>query len=744
MRYAEVIVDISLEKLDKTYQYAIPEQLLETAVVGAKVFVPFGGGNRKVEGYVIDTSETPVFDPAKTKEILSVVPGAVSIERRAIALAYWMKEHFGGTMNEALKTVLPVKQEVRGVVRRTICVTAKREAFAEYYEIAKRRKYEARLRLLDALATQTELDYREALQHYKVSAAVVEAVCRDGIALVREETVYRNPAKGVQSMEKPTLNEEQTRAVETVWQEYLAGMRNTYLLFGVTGSGKTEVYLELIERIVKEGKQVIMLIPEISLTFQTVRRFYERFGERVSVLHSRLSAGERYDQYMRAKEGTIDVMIGPRSALFTPFARLGLIIMDEEQEGAYKSEGTPKYHARETAMQLARMTGAMLLLGSATPSLEAYSRAENGEYRLLTLTKRAREAGMPVVTIVDLRNELREGNRSMFSRRLKEQMQERLAKGEQIMLFLNRRGYAGAVSCRACGEGMKCPHCDISLTYHKGGKLLCHYCGYETVQPTLCPSCGSKYIGLFGTGTQKVEEAVLREFSGSKVLRMDADTTKNKGGHEKIVERFANEEAQILIGTQMIVKGHDFPKVTLVGILAADLSLYAGDYRAAERTFCLLAQAAGRAGRSKLPGSVVIQTYQPEHYSIVAAATEDYQSFYRQEIAYRKMLGYPPASQLLAILVQAEKEEKAKTAAGWLVQALKAELRMEERFGCITGPIPAGLAKAHDFYRYVIYVKAEQYERLMELHRVVAAKKELTEKENSCNIQFDFNPLNGY
>jgi len=744
VRYADVIVDISLEKLDKTYQYAIPEHLSDTAVVGAKVEVPFGGGNRKLEGYIMDTSDTPAFDPVRTKEILSVVSGAVSLERRSIALAYWMKEHFGGTMNEALKTVLPVKQEVRNLKKRTIVLTVDGERFEEYYALAVKRKYEARIRLLDALREKKELDYTEAERKLRLTASTLEAVCRDGIVLVKEETVYRNPAKGIQATGKPQLNEEQLFAVEKVWSEYSDGKRGRYLLFGVTGSGKTEVYLELIERVIREGKQAIMLIPEISLTFQTVRRFYERFGERVSVLHSRLSAGERYDQYVRARNGEIDVMIGPRSALFTPFERLGLILIDEEQEGAYKSEGTPKYHARETAEYLAELTGAALLLGSATPSLEAYTKAKKGEYALLTLTKRAKEAVMPKVEIVDLRQELAAGNRSMFSRRLREQMQERLAKGQQIMLFLNRRGYAGAVSCRACGEGIKCPHCDISLTFHKGGKLLCHYCGYETMQPKTCPSCGSKYIGLFGTGTQKVEEAVLREFPGTSVLRMDADTTKNKGGHEKIVEAFSKGEAQVLIGTQMIVKGHDFPKVTLVGIIAADLSLYAGDYRASERTFCLLAQAAGRAGRDKLPGDVVIQTYQPEHYSIVAAATEDYESFYTQEMAYRRLLRYPPTGHVLAILIQSEDESVAKAAATDMAGVLNAAKKPEEGFGTVTGPVTAGLAKANDMYRFIIYVKSLDYGRLMEFHRLGAERKLLTESSMKCNIQFDFNPLSGY
>ena len=744
MRYADVIVDISLEKLDKTYQYAIPEHLQDAVAVGTKVEVPFGGGNRKLDGYVMELSDTPVFDPERTKEILAVVTGAVSLEHRSIRLAYWMKEHFGGTMNEALKTVLPVKQEVRNIKKRTLVLTRDEEQLEGYYALAAKRKYEARLRLLDILKEKKEADYGEVVQKYKISSTTIEAVCRDGIISVREETLYRNPAKGLQKTEKHCLNKEQQDAVDIVRQEYEAGIRGTYLLFGVTGSGKTEVYLELIEHVIKEGKQAIVLIPEISLTFQTVRRFYERFGERVSVLHSRLSAGERFDQYTRARNGEIDVMIGPRSALFTPFERLGLIIMDEEQEGAYKSEGTPKYHARETAEYLAELTGASLLLGSATPSLEAYTRAKEGTYRLLTLSHRAKEAVMPKVEIIDLRQELAEGNRSMFSRKLRQSMEERLQKGEQVMLFLNRRGYAGTVSCRACGEGMKCPHCDVSLTFHKGGKLLCHYCGYETMQPKLCPSCGSKYIGLFGTGTQKVEEAVLREFPGTKVLRMDADTTKNKGGHEKIVEAFAKGEAQVLIGTQMIVKGHDFPKVTLVGIIAADLSLYAGDYRAAERTFCLLAQAAGRAGRDKLPGEVVIQTYQPDHYSIVTAATEDYESFYNQEMAYRRLLKYPPVSHVLAILIQGEEENVAKQAAGRIVAVLQKAKTQEEGFGTVTGPVPAGLAKANDLYRFLIYVKSHSYERLMEFHRLAGKEKLLTESTMKCNIQFDFNPLGGY
>lgn len=741
MRFADVVVDISLEKLDKTYQYAIPDHLSETAVIGAKVEVPFG--NRKLTGYILDISDTPAFAPEKTKEILNVVPGAIGLEKRSISLAYWMKEYFGGTMNEALKTVLPVKQAVRSQNKKTLRVIST-EKLLEYQKVAVQKKYVARQHLCEVFLEHPGLDSSEAVNRYGVSQSAITTALRDEILLCEEERTYRNPAKISGNVEKPVLNEQQSEAVKKVSEAMEQNNPHPFLLFGVTGSGKTEVYLELIEKTIQSGKQAIVLIPEIALTFQTIRRFTERFGERVSILHSRLSKGERYDQYVRAANGEIDIMIGPRSALFTPFENPGLIIIDEEQENAYKSENTPKYHARETAEYLAKETGAILLLGSATPSLEAFSKVKKGEYELLRLTKRAKNATMPTVTVVDLRDELQSGNRSIFSRTLKEQIKERLAKNEQIMLFLNRRGYAGAVSCRACGEAIKCPHCDITLTLHKGGTLLCHYCGYSIAQPKSCPSCNSKYIGLFGTGTQKVEEAFLREFPGTTVLRMDADTTKNKGDHERIVRAFAEEKAQVLIGTQMIVKGHDFPKVTLVGILAADLSLHAGDYRAAERTFDLLAQAAGRAGRDKLPGSVVIQTYQPDHYSILTAAREDYEGFYREEMTFRKIMGYPPAAHMLVTLVQGEEEAKTKECAGKMAKILKDLLGNGQKPGTIGNAIPSGIVKINDVYRYTVVVKGVDYETLRTLHKNAQESKRILEDQTGCRILFDFDPYSGY
>ena len=456
-------------------------------------------------------------------------------------------------------------------------------------------------------------------------------------------------------------------------------------------------------------------------------------------MNSKMSSGERYDQMMRAKEGAIDVMIGPRSALFTPFANLGLIVIDEEHESTYKSEQIPRYHARETAVERANLEGASVVLGSATPSLEAFYRAQKGEYELLRLQNRAKMQEMPTVYTIDLREELKSGNRSIISGKLHELMADRLRKRQQIMLFINRRGFAGFISCRSCGYVVKCPHCDVSLASHRGGKLVCHYCGYEEPMISVCPSCGSKHIGGFRAGTQQIEELVKKEFPDARVLRMDMDTTKEKGGHEKILEAFANEEADILIGTQMIVKGHDFPNVTLVGVLAADLSLYADDYRAGERTFQLLTQAAGRAGRGSEKGEVVIQTYSPEHYSIETAAKQDYEAFYPEELAYRTMMGYPPVEQLAAILVTSEDESLLETACSYMKSYAERMNRSQVR---IIGPASPYVGKVNDVYRRVIHLKHARYEAMIDLKNKLEQYIEINSGFRKVRVQFDFNPMN--
>ena len=583
--FADIIVDIKHEKLDRIFQYRIPEWLKEELNVGMEVVIPFGKGNRQTKGYVVGISETCDYDLSKVKEIEDISRNSVEIEAKLIALAAWMKEHYGGTMIQALKTVLPIKQKENAKIKkyvRLLLGKERAEAQLHYYQ---QKNQKARARLLEALLEDPVIEYELITKKLNITRSVVNALEEQQVAVLESEQVFRNPVKEKEQRAKTLVfTAEQEHAIECFWQEYSRDVRAAYLLYGVTGSGKTEVYIEMIRRVVCEGKQAIVLIPEIALTYQTVMRFYRCFGNRVSILNSRMSAGERYDQLMRAKAGEIDVMIGPRSALFTPFPELGLIVIDEEHETTYKSEQIPRYHARETAIERANLEHASVVLGSATPSLEAMYRAKNGEYRLLELKNRSGMQKMASVYVADLRQELKEGNRSILSRHLQELMEDRLEKQEQIMLFLNRRGYAGFLSCRECGHVVKCPHCDVSLSYHRNGKMVCHYCGYEEPRTPVCPECGSRHIGEFRAGTQQIEDIVKAQFPQARVLRMDMDTTRQKDGHEKILSAFANGEADVLVGTQMIVKGHDFPNVTLVGVLAADMSLYSDDYRSGERT----------------------------------------------------------------------------------------------------------------------------------------------------------------
>ena len=738
--FADIIIDIKHEKLDKIFQYRIPDRLENELKTGMEVIVPFGKGNRPVKGYVTGITDSCSYDLSKVKEITDISRGSVEIEAKLIALAAWMKENYGGTMIQALKTVLPIKQKENARVKKYLRLLLEKDAGKEKLDFYLEKNQKARARLMAALLDDPVLEYDLAVKKLHITLPVIRALEEQGVLALESEQVYRNPVRGG-SREAPEIvfTPEQQAAVSRFEQDYRAGKRETYLLYGVTGSGKTEVYMEMIRQVVKLGKQAIVLIPEIALTYQTVMRFYRYFGQRVSIMNSRLSAGERYDQMMRAKAGEVDVMIGPRSALFTPFPDLGLIVIDEEHEPTYKSEQVPRYHARETAVKRAQLEGAGVVLGSATPSLEAMYRARKGEYVLLTMKNRSRMQSMARVHIADLRAELKEGNRSILSRRLQELMEERLEKKEQIMLFLNRRGYSGFVSCRECGQVVKCPHCNVSLSVHRGGKMVCHYCGYEQPKVTRCPECGSPYIGEFRAGTQQIEDLVKKRFPEAKILRMDMDTTRQKDAHEKILEAFANEEADILVGTQMIVKGHDFPNVTLVGVLAADMSLYTDDYRSGERTFQLLTQAAGRAGRGERPGDVVIQTYDPGHYAIEAAAAQDYEMFYEQETAYREMMGYPPAENLTAVHVSCEDEELLEKGCHYLKEYI---LRIKGNVPVqVIGPASPGIDKIRDVYRRVIYLKSPRYDTLVKIKDMMEKYIEINSGFDKMRIQFDFNPM---
>ena len=736
--YADIIVDISQEKLDKSFQYRIPPQLEKKAVLGSLVRIPFGKGKREITGYIIGISQEPKLDPARIKDIKAVEERGIPIESRLIALAGWIARNYGSTMNQALKTVLPVKEKSAAQEKRLLCLKAGEEECKELLARYEKKHYKAKARLLEALMEEGSLEYSRALKELKISSSVIQGFEKEGLVALERERLFRTPLPEVLPKAcKVSLNQDQSRAVEEILEEWDRENPRPCLIKGVTGSGKTEVYMELMDRVLARGKQVILLIPEIALTYQNVSRFYARFGDCVSLIHSRMSQGERFDQFERAKSGRASIVIGPRSALFTPFPNLGLILIDEEHEGSYKSEKTPCYHARETAIQRGKTEGAYVVMGSASPSVESYYKTQTGEYRLVLLEGRYGGRTLPQVSVVDLREELKTGNRSIFSSLLTEKIRERLGRKEQIILFLNRRGYTGFVTCRSCGHVMKCPHCDVSLTSHRNGKLICHYCGYERPDVKACPSCGSPYIGGFKAGTQQIESLVQKSFPGARVLRMDADTTRKKNDHERILAAFSRHEADILIGTQMIVKGHDFPHVTLVGVLAADLSLCSGDYRAAEKTFQLLIQAVGRSGRGQQPGEAVIQTYHPEHYSIKAAAAQDYQAFYEEEIVYRSLLNYPPKAAMAAIRGSAGEEEYLREAMEYCRKFIEKIYPNEDLV--LIGPAPEAVSKVQDMYRMVLYMRHQDREILVRLKNALERYIEINSGFRKIYIQFDFN-----
>ena len=738
MIYADIIIDISSDKLDRSFQYCVPAHLEQEIKLGMVVSIPFGNSNQLRKGYVTGLSQEAKVDPSILKEIAGCCSAEETTESRLIALAAWMKENYGSTMIQALKTVLPIKEKIRAKEKRYLSLSISEEKAAEILAQLEKTRFKARTRLLRELLQEKRLDYTTVSRELRVAASVVKKLEEQGILHIEYDEVQRNSLNtgDIQKEEPLPLTTEQESAVQCILEEWKSAKPRPVLLEGVTGSGKTQVYMKLIEETLNRGEQAIVLIPEIALTYQTVRRFYARFGEKVSVINSRQSQGERYDQFKRARKGEVQVMVGPRSALFTPFSRLGLIVIDEEHEPSYKSENSPRYHARETAVKRAELEHARVVLGSATPSLEAYSRAVSDEYVLVKLKARYGERPMPKVSIVDLREELKAGNRSILSRELWGGIERRLESREQIMLFLNRRGYAGFVSCRSCGHVMKCPHCDISLSEHNNGRLICHYCGYETKKPQVCPECGSPYIGGFKAGTQQIEKVVQDTFPGVRTLRMDFDTTRNKGSYEKILASFAAHEADVLIGTQMIVKGHDFPDVTLVGVIAADLSLNADDYRCGERTFQLLCQAVGRCGRGKKPGEAVIQTYHPDHYSIQAAAVQDYEAFYEEEMSYRELMDYPPAAHMMAVLGSCPEEELLIQAMHYLQLYINRIYKKKDLH--VIGPAYASVGKVKDIYRQVIYLKHEDYGTLVRIRDQMEKYIEINSGFRKIYIQFDF------
>lgn len=619
--------------------------------------------------------------------------------------------------------------------KRYVSLTENEELLIAAKEKAEKDKRLAgQLRVLSAISQGESLSVEELKEKAAVTDSPIHTLLQKGV-LVEQR---RQEKRDVFQLEDYTPTQPfyptpaQAQALALLREEEQKEQKRPVLLHGVTGSGKTEIYMQLIEHVIMAGKQAIVLVPEISLTPQIMERFISRFGKRVSVTHSRLSLGERLDQWRKARDGEISIIIGPRSALFMPFSNLGVIVMDECHESSYISDVTPKYHTREVARKLSELTGALLVMGSATPDIDSYHRAVTGEFLLLQLKERTKGSRLPEVFVTDMRKELEDGNRSAFGLPLQQAIRENLEKGQQTMLFLNRRGYSTFVSCRKCGEALTCPSCNVSYTYHASDKaLVCHYCGKEVPVPKTCPSCGSHYIRYFGTGTQKIEEETRRLFPEASILRMDADTTTGKNGHARILELFGKGKADILIGTQMIAKGHDFPNVTLVGILAADLSLNLGTYQAAETCFQLITQAAGRAGRGELAGRVFIQTYQPENHAIRMAAAQDYEGFYQEEILLRQAMEYPPFSHIFSVLITGEMEQEVILAA----QRLGAYMNhYAERAGCtVVGPAPAPLPKFRGEFRWQIFAKGTDAERLKAF---VLYTVEQTKKDVSREIRF--------
>ncbi len=738
MIFADVIVDISHENVDRPFEYIVPEGFAADIRPGTPVNIPFGKGNKLIKGFVLNLKDKSDWPVEKLKSIDSVVTGAVSAQGSMIELAHFIKTNYGSTMNKALKTVMPVKVASNPVVEKYACLNVSTEEAKDAAEkLAGNKRAAARVRVLKELTAESVLPVNIIRDKLNASPAVLKTLEKDGLIRIDRRENLRDVINIKERQEyNIVLNADQQKVADDIWNRHIAGDDRPSLIHGVTGSGKTEVYINLISRVIEQGRQAIVLIPEIALTYQTVIRFYRKFGNRVSVINSKQTPAEKHDQLEKAKRGDVDIIIGPRSALFTPFERLGIIIIDEEHENTYKNENVPRYHSREVAIKRAEMAGAFTVLGSATPSVDTYNKAENGQYALYKLSRRAGGANLPDVEVVDLRDELAKGNRSIISERLNELILDRLGKKEQVILFINRRGYSSFVSCRQCGEAIKCPHCDVSLKYHRDGRLVCHYCGYETPMMKTCPKCGSKYIGTFGTGTQKIEEEIKRIYPEASVLRMDADTTKEKDGHEKILAAFAGGEADILVGTQMIVKGHDFANVTLVGILAADMSLYAGDYLASERTFQLITQAAGRAGRGSKEGRVIIQTYSPDNYAVKLGAEQNYDEFYKFEMSYRRLLGYPPAMNMLAVLFTGSDEGRLDEECRRVSTLIDIEAPLLTKIG----PAEAVIGRINDRYRRMIYLKSASYKELTDIKDVIEQYMD-DHQDKDIQVTFDFSEM---
>ena len=728
--YAEIILNSEAIEIDRPFTYKVPLDMEEKVKVGQIVKVPFGVRSKPVEGFILDLkAEEEMKVSFKMKSILSVENEEPVITEDDLKLINFLREEYLCKYIDAIRLLIPVgilkgaKSKSRNVIvfiDDNLEKIKNKDGYIETIDFIKKNtgKY-----------TKTELSKEHGLSIYKLNKLM-----EHGLIKSEEEIVFRYNTREYNKDVQKNLTAEQSMAIKEIEESE----ENLILLKGVTGSGKTEVYMRIVEKTLKEGKSAIVLVPEIALTPQMIERFKGRFGSNVALFHSKLSDGERFDEWYRVKEGKASLIIGARSAIFLPAKNLGLIIIDEEHENTYKSDQNPKYQTKEVAEYIAKLKGCKVILGSATPTIESYYRAISGEMKLVELNHRVDNKPMPEMMLVDMREELRSGNKSLFSRRLYASMKEKLEKGEQIILFLNRRGFSTFVSCRSCGYVFHCENCDISMTYHKNGFLVCHYCGKTKKQPNLCPKCGSKYVKFFGAGTERVEEEVRRYFKNARILRMDVDTTRAKDSHEKIYNAFKAREADILIGTQMVSKGLDFPNVTLVGILAADMSLNLPDYRAAERSFQIITQVAGRAGRGDKEGEVIVQTYTPEHYSLQYAKKYDYENFYEKEFTIRAMMGYPPFGRILLINGSGKNEDELRKQMIYLGEKVKEKA---EEFGGleVLGPTPCIIYRIKENYRWQIIVKGEFSSKFSKSIKDILYDK-ANNVYNDIRVSMDINP----
>ncbi len=735
--YAEIIVDLSIRKTDRVFHYFIPSEFEKQVSVGSRVLVPFG--NRQLAGYVVGFG-VPRSE-VKIRSIIGVLDTRI-LTSEMLELARWMADSYLCSTAEAFGRILSPRLRVkdRRTVKRVFPVHTGVELEKILATMGKKPRQAA---VLKASVGCPGLTMTELAAAAGASMKTVKTLVASGML----EAVSQGPLSGVPLIEETDcnsslrLNPRQEQVLKPVARLLEEGQFGVFLLHGVTGSGKTEVYLHALSTALKTGRQGVAMVPEIALTPQMIDLFRARFGRKVAVLHSALSDRERYVQWLRVKSGEAPIVLGTRSAVFAPLPRPGLFVIDEEHETTYKQEDHLRYHAREVAIKRAQLTGAVVLLGSATPSLESRLKAGKGlVYRLLELPHRIDHKPLPEVKVVDMRREIKNGNRGIFSQALTEAVNLRLDRGEQILLFLNRRGYATIVVCRECGLVLKCPRCDISLTYHLDNRLRCHYCNHTIPAPGRCPGCSSRYISHFGTGTQKVEEEAKRLFERAGIVRMDSDTTTRKGSHERILKSFREGKADILIGTQMIAKGLDLPKVTLVGVINADTTLHMPDFRAAERTFQLLTQVAGRSGRGDIPGEVLIQTYSPDHYSITAAAAHDYEGFYKNEMRVRRALGYPPFSHLALLLFTHEDEDEAKKGAFLAQEFFVKELLNAGGQIDLLGPAPATLNKIKGRHRWQLVLKGPKRNSLKELIREFLDKLETIRPAFKPVVNVDINP----